>query len=833
MVRESPFQSEWEFDTTAAVISVGITPDGSRVVAGNVRRQVHLIGSDGCALWPEPPELDHEVWAVAISEDGQTIAAGTACKKPSAGSLYVFDGSGREIWHMKLDAPIWSIAFSRDGRSIAASTWANTLHWFDRTESGEFKERFTHRVDEARGLYGVKFAKGDSAVVGAAYDHGLFCLDNAGTAIDMNPTTEHDRGIYCLSVSRTSGDVFAALRDGGFLVAPSPVDQNNGPSPWQVCGRIGSRPSCGIAATDDGQVVAISSFDGCLYLCSRDGTPFWSYRTEGEAWSTAISADGSLVCVGSGDHRVRLFGNEITSAAVLEIRANEQTLSREATHIDRRDALSRLGDLYLRYGLVEYGIETLTSTSESLLPRYVLVEAVESLLTKHIEHFKGASTSHFRLAELLSDKPDELLRAARHFQLAAEDPRWRARALSEAAKCFSGLNLHTAMSASFKRARQTELDAVTQFTLYNLGRSYEDLGNFADAARHYELIVAWNVRYRDTWSRLEKLLSLQDWDRREREWERVDYTGLTASYLGPDAPDIDNSQVDEILKPVTAARTVGEISIDPDERARLEELTAELADDPEYLPRAADSELGYTFQAFLKYDYASPEDQVKKYLETMTLLSLVDHLDLRRSLDVGSATGRYPLLFSKRGVQATGLDRSPEAIEYAKSKVQSEDGPEFVLGEAESLPFESDTFDLVTCMMGTFAHIPPESHPKVAEEFLRVLRPGGRLIVSTWDVEADHLGYLTMYSDSEREVIRRNSRTRDEMVALLAEAGGNDPATRSFCVLPDAIVSGLGLGNLSTQDLRIALRADLAARIPSADTHGEMFIAFCDKAHMG
>lgn len=95
-------------------------------------------------------------------------------------------------------------------------------------------------------------------------------------------------------------------------------------------------------------------------------------------------------------------------------------------------------------------------------------------------------------------------------------------------------------------------------------------------------------------------------------------------------------------------------------------------------------------------------------------------------LDAGCGTGAMLDLFKKDipGKNYTGIDLSEKMIAVAKRKKL--DGVRFVSGDCENLPFEENSFDVVTCSM-SFHHYPnPE---KFFESLNRVLRPGGRLIL--------------------------------------------------------------------------------------------------------
>ncbi|MDE5939820.1 MAG: class I SAM-dependent methyltransferase [Lachnospiraceae bacterium] len=95
-------------------------------------------------------------------------------------------------------------------------------------------------------------------------------------------------------------------------------------------------------------------------------------------------------------------------------------------------------------------------------------------------------------------------------------------------------------------------------------------------------------------------------------------------------------------------------------------------------------------------------------------------------LDAGCGTGAMLGMFQKDcpDKHYTGIDLSGKMIETAKKK--NLEGIRFVTGDCENLPFEENSFDVVTCSM-SFHHYPnPE---KFFHSLHRVLRSGGRLVL--------------------------------------------------------------------------------------------------------
>jgi SAM-dependent methyltransferase len=106
-----------------------------------------------------------------------------------------------------------------------------------------------------------------------------------------------------------------------------------------------------------------------------------------------------------------------------------------------------------------------------------------------------------------------------------------------------------------------------------------------------------------------------------------------------------------------------------------------------------------------------------------------------QTLDVATGTGRVPLLLASLpwfGGVAHGLDFSPAMLVAAALRVQEANAQSHVLlhhGEAGTLLWPNDTFDLVTCLEALEYF--PRPRRALAEQ-VRVLRPGGTLIVSKY-----------------------------------------------------------------------------------------------------
>jgi ubiquinone/menaquinone biosynthesis C-methylase UbiE len=98
-----------------------------------------------------------------------------------------------------------------------------------------------------------------------------------------------------------------------------------------------------------------------------------------------------------------------------------------------------------------------------------------------------------------------------------------------------------------------------------------------------------------------------------------------------------------------------------------------------------------------------------------------------RVLDVATGPGYVAARAAERGADAVGIDFSPEMLELA-GRLHPE--PEFREGDANALPFEDASFDVVVANF-LMPHL--SDLPGAVREAARVTRPGGRVGLTTWD----------------------------------------------------------------------------------------------------
>jgi len=100
-------------------------------------------------------------------------------------------------------------------------------------------------------------------------------------------------------------------------------------------------------------------------------------------------------------------------------------------------------------------------------------------------------------------------------------------------------------------------------------------------------------------------------------------------------------------------------------------------------------------------------------------------------LDLGCGNGRLYELFKDKKVEYIGVDNCRKLIDLAKKKYPD---VQFIIGDALRLPFEDNKFDLVFSI-ALLHHIPSQTYRlQVLKEIKRVLKPGGLLILTVWNL---------------------------------------------------------------------------------------------------
>jgi SAM-dependent methyltransferase len=112
------------------------------------------------------------------------------------------------------------------------------------------------------------------------------------------------------------------------------------------------------------------------------------------------------------------------------------------------------------------------------------------------------------------------------------------------------------------------------------------------------------------------------------------------------------------------------------------------------------------------------------------LVAALDGQPGQRWLDIATGTGAVALRAARTGAEVTGIDLAPALIEIARKNAAAQGlQVRFETGDAEALPYEEASFDIVSSAIGT--QFAPD-HRAVARELGRVCRPDGHLGLACW-----------------------------------------------------------------------------------------------------
>lgn len=179
-------------------------------------------------------------------------------------------------------------------------------------------------------------------------------------------------------------------------------------------------------------------------------------------------------------------------------------------------------------------------------------------------------------------------------------------------------------------------------------------------------------------------------------------------------------------------------------------------------------------------------------VRSRAVLSMLKPQPEETILDIGCGNARDVLPILRANARVVGVDISSEMIQQGKCDLARAGFPdvELQVGNAIALNFTTEVFDGVLCSE-VIEHIPDAA--EAIGEIYRVLKPGGRLVLSTPN-RASWYGFdrYVLWTG----ILRRNWnhpfdrwRTMKELTTLLEDQGFSVGVTRTVCYVPGFLLT--------------------------------------------
>ena len=161
---------------------------------------------------------------------------------------------------------------------------------------------------------------------------------------------------------------------------------------------------------------------------------------------------------------------------------------------------------------------------------------------------------------------------------------------------------------------------------------------------------------------------------------------------------------------------------------------------------------------------------------TRAILALLDKYvgpgkNGRRVLDIGAGAGNMMHNLAQYGDEIVGLEYNPKPIPVAHER-----GWDVRQGDATAMPFEDESFDLLS-LLDTVEHIPDET--AVFDETFRVTKPGGAMVVTV-------PAFMWLWSHNDVINLHQRRYTAPELKQKLTAAGWQVPyiSYNNFLIFP-------------------------------------------------
>jgi len=463
----------WVHDLSSNPMKVSTSSSGECIACCTEGHSVLCLDQDHNLKWRH--NADNILWDVAVSPDGKVIAVGTA-----DGSCILFNEDGERIATYRTRKWVHSVCVQNDA-TFALGTGMREIELVD----GANAKRLWS-LQEASPVHNVVLTSGKSVL--SVADGEAVLRDQDAAVLWRHSSDDRLLGGQIHEERR-----MAVLRCVGRKLVAVALDscRAQAASCYKEAGNY-QRAAALYEQIEDHEAAAVMFKKAHDYVsAARNSELGGSRREAAELYEQAEDFQRAA----------RLFKDlgDLERSAECYVRAGDSLKAAES--FEQAGAPDRAAELYEQaeqYGKAGLLYKAAGSTPEA-------TRALSEHVTRHADDWE----KRFELGLLLQED-GQYDAAIEHFQVTAESEELRRKAVTHVAECFTEKGMYDIAIERYKACldRDEKVSWNNRHIFYGLGRAYQLAGDYREARRTYEGILAVDFRYKDVQSLLEDVRKL-------------------------------------------------------------------------------------------------------------------------------------------------------------------------------------------------------------------------------------------------------------------------------------------------------------------------------------
>jgi len=460
---------QWTTELPGDAVKIGMDSSGECIVCSTKENLVVCLDKEGTVAWEYRPES--LIWDVAVSPDGKFVAIGTA-----DGSCIIKTDRGEDAGVYKAHKWVHSVSIGDGGTRVALGIGMDGVELLDGRNLQP-----VWSMQDGSPVHNVVLTP-DGAVMSVGDDEVLM-RDGSGTVV-WRYTSEN----RLLGGGIDSKQRMAIFRCAGKKLIR--VDLHDCKA--RAAASYAKSADFGVAAR---LYEAIEDYENAAAMFKEAGDYSGAARTIElaghplEAAELYVQADDLLraaqLCETAGNlgKSAQCFARVGQPLKAAELYEKAGDLARAAELFEQAGEYGRAGKAYEASGNIS---------------------AAVGALTQHVNGHADDVRKHLELGLLLQED-GQYDNAIEHFQLSAATDELRAESARHVAECFLQKDMYEIAIERYKACLGKD-EAVSRENIeifYGLGKAYHLAGDYHEAKRTYESILAVDYRYKDVITRLE------------------------------------------------------------------------------------------------------------------------------------------------------------------------------------------------------------------------------------------------------------------------------------------------------------------------------------------